>query len=309
MAAMIVKRPQPHLFSYPRSYMGAKIHQLPAELTIRVLEIALLVAKTSTISTISKTLHEFINDILYRVVVLDSEETIRHFHRTAKANNVDVLSRVKKLVVVWQPEKESLKVNGMIRDIITACSYIHHLEISTLNPNAIPDMSKHHNLADLTTQFLELGAFEGRLSGLHPKLTHLRLAEPPEAGRVLQPGKVLEEFGNPSHLTHLQLSRRTHANEDNDLAFVEDIRTILQLNTYSSLKMLVVSIFNGESWRPEPITESHIWGLLDAVSKIDDRVVLVEGQKGEWGEGWKGYSPCDGMKIKCWSEFSPKTYY
>jgi len=63
----LVSRPTPFL-------------NLPAELVLDILELALSETKPSTLTTLSKVISYFVDIILYRTVVLHSKECITLFH-------------------------------------------------------------------------------------------------------------------------------------------------------------------------------------------------------------------------------------
>ncbi|EAU91606.1 hypothetical protein CC1G_12085 [Coprinopsis cinerea okayama7 len=287
------------------------LFELPSELITKIFELALLGSKPSDLSALSKTIHNYVNDILYRVVVLDSAHSIRLFHRTARSNQ-QVLSYVKKLVITWQSDSAYLNLSKEIRGIIAECTQIHTLEIPILEPEAMADFHWHPNLIEITTRYMEadIGQFQGKLKSLWDKLTHLRLAEPAEFGWK-RPADALEEFGNPPQLAYLQLSRRANANQENDLIFVDDVQSILQGGEFPSLKVLIVSVIEGnDTWKPEPVRESNIWEMLEEVARQDKRLVLVEGKYGEWATGWKDFRPIDGgMASEFWKEYGVKTVY
>lgn len=111
---------------------------------------------------------------------------------------------------------------------------------------------------------------------------------------------MLSTFGPLLHLSHLQLSRRADANEDNDLTFAEDIRTLLRSN--STLKVVVVSIFAGYSWtNSSAIAEdSYIWNLMLSIRDEDPRIIVINGIYDDWRDVgnyqkalWSGWHPVD----------------
>ncbi|KAG2015576.1 hypothetical protein CC2G_008835 [Coprinopsis cinerea AmutBmut pab1-1] len=288
------------------------LFELPSELITKIFELALLGSKPSDLSALSKTIHNYVNDILYRVVVLDSAHSIRLFHRTARSNQ-QVLSYVKKLVITWQSDSAYLNLSKEIRGIIAECTQIHTLEIPILEPEAMADFHWHPNLIEITTRYMEadIGQFQGKLKSLWDKLTHLRLAEPAEFGMeatcgciggirqsastrispALAPGK--REPGERSYLRR----RRTEYPAGRRIPFFEGADCVSHRE-------------GNDTWKPEPVRESNIWEMLEEVARQDKRLVLVEGKYGEWATGWKDFRPIDGgMASEFWKEYGVKTVY
>lgn len=155
----------------------------------------------------------------------------------------------------------------------------------------------------------------GHASEVLDNLTHLRLAEP--GHMFVSPSSFLTALGPLSHLTHLHLNRRASANEDNDIAFVQDCEDVLRRK--EGLKMLVVSVFlpfyysmtapalpagggadedaemremdeekAREATMERECVESSLWRMLQELKAKDERLVIIQGQEGAWRKEWEG---------------------
>lgn len=134
----------------------------------------------------------------------------------------------------------------------------------------------------------------------------------------VSPSSFLSVLGPLPHLTHLHLNRRASANEDNDIAFVQDCEDVLRQR--EGLKMLVVSVFlpfyysmtapalpavaggadedaemhevNEEKAREATMerecVESSLWKMLQELKAKDERLVIIQGQEGAWRKEWEG---------------------
>lgn len=127
-------------------------------------------------------------------------------------------------------------------------------------------------------------------------VSHLRVGDPSDGW--YSPSSMLTSFGPLPHLTHLQLSRRAHANMDNDTLFVGEIQEILRSRT--DLKMLVAAVYpstrmnsrdveahDGFRTLPDEDKDCNIWSALRELSLEDDRLVIVEGTWGSWAREWE----------------------
>ncbi|TFY57731.1 hypothetical protein EVG20_g8423, partial [Dentipellis fragilis] len=128
-------------------------------------------------------------------------------------------------------------------------------------------------------------------------VTRLRIAEPGESWQA--PREMLARLGPLALLTHLQLARRAGANEDNDMTFVADVARILHARP--TLKVLAVSVFpsylrtlpdasamDDDDAEGHECRQSHIWGLLEELAKLDRRLMVVRGSHGAWQREWEG---------------------
>ncbi|KAJ8453444.1 hypothetical protein ONZ45_g19716 [Pleurotus djamor] len=97
---------------------------------------------------------------------------------------------------------------------------------------------------------------------------------------------MLSIFGPLPNLAYLHFARRAEANEDNDILFVDEIRSILAERSH--LASLVVSIFPVEWRAKETARESHIWQRLSELEMEDKRLILVIGGPGQWRAEYEG---------------------
>lgn len=133
----------------------------------------------------------------------------------------------------------------------------------------------------------------------------------------VSPSSSLAALGPLPHLTHLHLNRRASANEDNDIAFVQDCEDVLRRR--EGLKILVVSVFlpfyysmrmpsfpamadedaemeevdeekAREVMQERECIESSLWRMLQELKAKDDRLVIIQGQEGAWRKEWEGVS-------------------
>ena len=252
---------------------------LPPELILDILELSLTKAKPSALAAVSKMVSTFVESIIYRTVVLDSARAVSLFHRTIEArSSLFLASHVKKLVVSWSPTAPNA-FTRLLWDIVTACTGARSLTIPTgFHPVSLSS-SHHDTLSELTIEsYDELGGCASLSRQPSPSLTHLRICEP--SMQWYSPASMLESFGPLLYLTHLQFARRIHANDENDLIFMEDICNLLRRQ--ANMKMIVVSIF-APSWAPsEPVEDSNIWKMMHSVAVGEPRLIVVKGEYGQW---------------------------
>lgn len=271
------------------------LHDLPAEIIIHILELALCNNRASDLALISHIIRHFVNIIIYRTVVLDTPHTITLFHRTATCPRASyLLTHVKRLAITWEPEYFTSSAERQLREIVAQCPALRSFavpccrQISISPSGALP----HDGPSDLTIQSFE------DISGPHPisselpllpayfstSLTHLRICEPSNTWQ--SPLSMIAAFHDTPNLTHLHLARRADSNEDNDVIFAEDIAYLL--STRKNLKMVVISIFGGPTRLSQvALRESSIWMLASKLREVDSRVVIIEGEVGKWREAWK----------------------
>ncbi|EPQ55145.1 hypothetical protein GLOTRDRAFT_138795 [Gloeophyllum trabeum ATCC 11539] len=293
-----------------------RFSSLPAELALRILELALATHKRPlpALALISKRITALVDVLLYTAVTLATPKSIALFARTAASKPPAFLAaHVKKLAVTWTGPADD-KLEAAIARIARACTGLRALAV----PPCVPVFAARPftpappapfelvlgSFLDLRPAervpafYLPAGAAPPPPQARKPPVktehawfgavTHLRFCEPPpfyaapsEALAALTPGAM-------PGLTHLQLARRARANEDNDRAFVEDVRALLAARP--ALRALVVSVFPSVNTVPkmEDVTRSFIWGLLREMSMQDGRLVVREGVYGEWTEGVEG---------------------
>lgn len=281
-----------------RPSVKSHIEELPSELVISILEVALLTTKPEVLATLSKAISALLNHVIYRTIIIRSSHDILNLHNTV-LSSPHLLKLVKRLVVTWEPSGAQA-AHTAVAGIVAACHNLISLTLPTTS--LIPSLDNHHNLQDLTSPsfVLEDGTAE-RLKSRSATLTHIRSNEPPEWG-WLAPCDLLDQLGKPANISHLQLSRRTGANEANDIAFADDVATIL--TTYPKIRAIVISIFNTHPWASDDLAdrtrESHIWTLLEEIRSIDTRVVLREGQVDEWRKELTSFYPGDPVDSQFW---------
>lgn len=283
---------------------------LPNELVIEILELSLRQSRPSSLAIISKAISTFIETILYRTVVLHSKDAVALFHRTAQTKSKTFLATyVKKLVVTWNIMPHSL-TSDQLWEIMAACVGLRSLILpSGYHPLSVASILRspdRDGLCELTLQAYDEEDELGRCTSMHylpfesttaatneASLTHLRICEPSVGWS--SPSCILESFGPLPHITHLQLSRRINANEENDLIFMEDVRDILHCRT--GLKVLIVTIFKYQSWGDWDVVEdSSIWQMMRSIAEQDPRLLLIQGSYGEWMDpylGSKHFAPFD----------------
>jgi hypothetical protein len=276
------------------------ILNLPVELALTIFELAISESKPTALIAICKATTKAVEAILYRTVVLDTPQTTLLFYRTTLSKpRAFFIGHVKKLIVAWEPYSDPCPT---VAKIMAACPALRAL----VSPSCYMPISTAMQTADGPFE-ITFQSYEGSdaskvvppLEKISRPLTHLRFCEPSDGWH--SPSSMLSTFGPLPHLSHLQLSRRAGANVDNDVAFAEDIRTILRSN--SNLKVVVVSIFAGPSWSDaasETAEDSDIWRLMRDIQDVDQRIVVVNGVYDKWREEmkyrkslWSGCYPVD----------------
>ncbi|KAL0571551.1 hypothetical protein V5O48_010412 [Marasmius crinis-equi] len=260
---------------------------LPAELVLDILELCLKENRPSTLTVVCKAISGFVDAILYRIVVLDSRETVNLFHRTTLSKPPTFFAtHVKKLVLAYNPSVDSIQFRRVL-DIVAPCSGLRSLVLPSGYEKPAIQSILHALSSDGLAEILihshqGLRTFDAGTTRLDYTLpvTHLRVCEPGDG--FVAPCSLLSAFGSLPRLSHLQLARRINSNEDNDQVFVDDVVHILE--TRPELTMLVVSIFP-LSWSPTPqasVIESSIWDMLQKLSKRDKRLLVRLGEYKEW---------------------------
>lgn len=268
--------------------------ELPTELVLEVLGLSLIQSKPSTLSSVSKATKSFVEHIIYRTVILDSARSVALFHKIIERRSANFLAlHVKKLIISWSPIPHSASAR-QIWDIVGACSSgLRSLALPNgFHPQSIAAViSSHEGLYELTIESYDEVDRLGRCASLHylpaafnggSNLTHLRICEP--SMHWCSPAAILESFGQLPHLTHLQLARRIHANDENDIIFVEDICNLLYHR--KTMRQVVVSIFP-PSWSPcQSVEDSNIWALVQQAARDEPRLHVAKGEHGSWKNEW-----------------------
>ncbi|KXN87489.1 hypothetical protein AN958_08794 [Leucoagaricus sp. SymC.cos] len=287
------------------------LHDLPAEIIIHILELALQNDHPKDLALISQIIQHFVNIIIYRTIVIDTPHTTTLLYRTASfRHSSHLLTHVKRLAITWEPEYFTSSAEQQLRQIIAHCPSLRTIAVPSpcqinISPSVI--LPKHDGPSDLTIQSFDDFSGSDPLSSDLPllptyfstSLTHLRICEP---GNTWQsPLSMITSLNGAPSLTHLQLARRTDSNEDNDVIFTEEIAHLLA--TRKNLKVVIVSIFGGlMRASSEAIRESSIWMLVSKLRDADSRVIVVEGELGKWREDWKDVKGfrCGGHPASFW---------
>ncbi|THV05154.1 hypothetical protein K435DRAFT_816704 [Dendrothele bispora CBS 962.96] len=281
MSTITVTKTQTRSRSFSLSLVSARVPpllRLPSELVLDILELALSETKPKVLATVSKAVSSYVETIVYRTVVLDSKDTINLFHRTTLSKSSNFLAcHVKKLVLTWGPPSKTVQFTRLL-DIVAACTGLCALVLpSGYDVDTIATILRAHRGNTLSEMIVHSHEGVSLLSMFYPNtmkvdystrassITHLRICE--TSSGWVAPREMLDMFGTLPQLTHLELPRRIHANEDNDATFLEDIRAILRTRPF--MKMLAVSVFP-QSWSPpQDVCESSIWEMLSALRSED----------------------------------------
>ncbi|KAJ7125126.1 hypothetical protein C8R44DRAFT_782389 [Mycena epipterygia] len=265
---------------------AAPLLDVPAEIGLEIMQLALIDTPANTLAVVSKAFSALVSAIIYKLVVLDCQETIALFHRTVRTKSPEFLD-THVLTLAVTSRFYSTRARAQLEEIVAACTGVRTLAIP--RPGILASALISHTTPreliiqkfDAVTPFewdpLFNQASECPAAHLSVPLTHLRICEP---GTVWHsPLSTLEFFGPLPHLTHLALAR--HVNPDktfNDTVFVEELRTLL--TSRPGLKMLVVNLFPAR-W-PKPTRAacslcSHgcICKALINVTVADKRLVLL----------------------------------
>ena len=324
---------------------------LPNELIIDILEYAVVhPTHLAHLALISKRTTELFNTILYRTVLLPTARAILHFARTATSAAPGLLHQHVKRVVLAELHAPP-SVHDAVRAILRTCTGAHTFVLpgafvsDLLKPDNFPAAPSHGAVPTPAPTHLTIGYFDDpdasrRWSAFLPPttthtaplpplcipraapallagLTHLRLGEPAEL--FLAPRALLAHLGALPRLTHLHVARQIDANEDNDVAFVQDVAQLLRarpalacvvvgafLPLFGPARHRLASIFDdGHEGREgagaarekekekaeqgaERCRAATIWRLVGALQKTEERLLLVPGRYGSWWHEWQG---------------------
>nr|GAT57874.1 predicted protein [Mycena chlorophos] len=269
----------------------APLLDIPLEVGLAILELGLAHTPSSTLASVSRAFSDIIACILYRNVVLDTPAKLALFARTVRgAPTTFIDTHVKTLAITLDWRSLSATSRMDIESVIAGCRGARILSLP--RPGVLARAVSRDSRVlptEITIQSFDLdddGSLAVSALPLASSLTHLRVSEPGDTWQ--SPLSILFFFGCGPQLSYLALSRRVHANEDNDAVFVDEVQTILE--SRPRLKMLVVRVFPayfpfycGSS---TPLEESPIWESLSVVAERDPRLVLVtagfEGCKTPW---------------------------
>ncbi|KAL1745033.1 hypothetical protein HDZ31DRAFT_37311 [Schizophyllum fasciatum] len=264
------------------------LHALPWELMLEVFELVIQEVKPSALLCLSRTINAVIEAIIYRTVVLPSPQAVFLFHQSVSSKPPTFhTAHVLRLYLTYSPSWHAEPtLRRCLRDILTACGGIRELTL----PSAHGSIARQYpTLTHLTVGSYEeedKGAGKRKPTGDPSAITHLRICEP-GCSLWCPPMEMLKSFGKLPSLTHLQLSRRMNANEENDEVFARDVEEILRRR--SRLKMLIVSFFQAPVGAEVAAEETNIFRLLRGID--DERLVLERGCEEEWQSGrpfdWK----------------------
>ncbi|KAF8891793.1 hypothetical protein BD779DRAFT_1468715 [Infundibulicybe gibba] len=262
---------------------SSPLFNIPAELVLDILESAIIESGPTLLASVSKSIRAFIELIIYRNVVLHTPYSTLLFCRTiAEKPAAFAANHVKRLAITWNPDQ--CHASPHLGNALRLCTGLRSLSVpSCLRPVDISffkHTASHDGPSEITIQCYDINESQAiaPFVNISRTISHLRICEPSDGW--YSPATILASFGLLPDLTHLQLPRRTNANEDNDAIFVEDVESILQ--TRPLLKMLVISIFVQE---PASIADSNIWTLLLPLRMRDPRLTLLVGKYDEWTEG------------------------
>ena len=276
-------------------WSSALLDNLPAEIIILILELALSNNRPQDLALTSQLIRHFVNMIVYRTVVLDTLHTITLFHRTASCKrSLHLLAHVKSLVVTVKPEHFTSSTGQQLGHIIARCPSLYQVAIASscqikISPSIL--LPCFDGPSDLTIRSFDspIGSEPLSSEDLLPayfsnSLTHLRICEPSD--RWQSPLSIIASLRGVPNLTHLQLARRVGSNIDNDVIFTEEVAYLLA--TRKKLKMVVISIFGGSiKMSSEALRKSNIWVMVSRLEVLDPRIVILEGELGKWRREWK----------------------
>lgn len=311
---------------------------LPSEVALHIFYIALQDNKVTNLGLVCKAIYRVIITLIYQTVLLNTSRGIQLFHRTITTEGSAGLStNVKALIITSALSfSQPSSTHQLLLDIISHCSGVRTLALPSFgditlaaptnacsvdlrhtarpeigHPSKEPLQLTLQSFHTFTPQYLQSrsgthanSASVANFSGLSRfrTITHLRFCEPSEFW--YSPLEILMSFGELPHLSHLQLCRRSEANEDNDVTFMEELEAILQKR--KSLKMLVVSIFSPNWSGDQSVLTSSIWKALGTLVERDERVYRLAGKNGEWKNQWEGHrlkaSPANfwqDLKVDC----------
>lgn len=263
------------------------IFTLPAELILKILDIATSIdfAKSPfALARVCKTISQFIDHILYRTIVLNSPKTISLFFRTTTTKPASFLSEHVKRISVTATGHLHSRIKVQLLRIIDACTGVQTMALAHRSHSdtiRLPSVCASELILESYVDLSKELTFDQTPNPLS-SVTRLRICEP--GSQWVAPSSTLRPF--ITNLTHLQLCRRAPANEENDITFLDDLRSLFLFAP--KLNMVVVSVFppyfadGGES-----VKRSYIWRALEVIQEQEERLYITEGNYGSWIHEWK----------------------
>ncbi|PFH52141.1 hypothetical protein AMATHDRAFT_57492 [Amanita thiersii Skay4041] len=272
---------------------------LPSELILGIIQLALLECKPTQLAAISKGVKQLVDAIVYHTVVLDNPTIFLLFYRTVtSAKSAHLAGHVRNLIFTWTPYsfcsvKHLVSTCTSLRSLsLPSSTAIDHVALNGEGPYEITIESFDRPIDYLFSPHQT--ALCPPYAGVSKALTHLRICEPSDAWH--SPNSILNSFGPLPNLTHLHLARQTNGNEENDEVFVRELASVLR--SRPMLKLLIVSIYCRQQWEPlSSVEESNIWGLMRDLSASDARVLLLSGNYGEWRNEAQNTAACSSAAL------------
>ncbi|KAJ6593461.1 hypothetical protein B0H19DRAFT_1090411 [Mycena capillaripes] len=280
---------------------------IPTEIGLEIIELALIATSSSTLSAVSKKFNALVCKIIYKTVVLNRLSRIALFHRTVRSKSLEFLeAHVRCLAVTSTSYTPEARIQ--LEEIVAACTGLRTIAIprpgiltsaaiSATRPSELI-IQKFDAMTPFEWDPLFDEAVDSPAARISQNITHLRICEPGAAWH--SPLATLEFFGPLAGLTHLALARSVNPRRNpNDALFVAEVRTLL--DTRPGLKMLVVNLFPAR-W-PEPtLTTATLCShncLCKALIRVADKrlVVLATGwdsvmeQDAQWLSGFRPTFP------------------
>ncbi|KAJ7246244.1 hypothetical protein C8J57DRAFT_1361126, partial [Mycena rebaudengoi] len=211
----------------PNPWQSCPLLDIPAEIGLEILELALLDTPSTVLAPVSKDFDALVSSIIYRTIVLDF-----------RSKSPEFLDRIKILLVTSL--RYATETPKQLQEIVAACRGLRTLAVP--RPAVLAsslDRVFYMRPSDLILQSFDtvtpfewdplLGQSTSPAAYLSDTLTHLRICEP---GMVWHsPLSTLEFFALALRVNSIR----------NDDAFVDEIKTLLTRRP--SLVMLVVSFF------------------------------------------------------------------
>ncbi|KAJ7686524.1 hypothetical protein B0H17DRAFT_1071863 [Mycena rosella] len=271
----------------------APLLEMPAEIALEIMELALINTRMSTLAIVSKKFSALVSNIIYKTVVLRSLEAITLFHRTVRSKAPGFLYAHVRALTVCAPYYDSM-ARAQLEEIVAACSGVRTLAIprpgilaSPLISWTIPSDTSFELILeafDAVTPFMWDPLFDVAAASpaahLCARLTHLRICQPTTLWH--SPLETLAFFGPLPRLTHLALARalcrQDALSHPNDGAFLAEVRALLARRP--PLRMLVVSLFPARWPKPTRAACSlcHpacLCRALGDLARADRRLVLL----------------------------------
>ncbi|KAF7315122.1 hypothetical protein MIND_00026500 [Mycena indigotica] len=233
--------------------------KVPPEICFEIMEFALTSgASPVNIGAVCKRFSSFVDEIIYKTVVLSSSKDIALFHRATTTKPVEFLTTHVRAVIVNARDCANVKARVQLEEILSSCRGVQTVVIPRPAILASPGIVAQKRLEEVTLQsFDAMTPFEidppFGVAPAHPaahlssKITHLRVCEPSGPPLWHSPLEIIKFFGAMDNLTHLALAcwadpmpPNYHNRKSKNILFAEDIR---QLLLRPRLKVVVVTIF------------------------------------------------------------------